>query len=98
MTDSSQHIGDAATGVTAGAGVIHVVTENATFISITVMVMSAVIAVVFHTLNYFTKRRELDLLREGQREQVIKDLMDQLSDEQSRAVLKKAARAIKGGG
>jgi len=95
--NTTQHVGDAATGATAGFGFVHLVTENATFISISVMVISAVVAIVFHILNHMMKRRELEMLQGDHRRTLVKELMAQMVGEQDRAALKKAARSLREG-
>ena len=95
--NTTQHIGDAATGATAGAGFMHLITENATFISIGVMLISAVVAIVFHVLGYVLKRRELEMLQDDHRDGVVRELMEQMVGEQDRASLKRAARCLREG-
>jgi len=93
--NTTQHIGDASAGAAAGAGFMHLVTENATFISISVMVISAVVAIVFHVLGHMLKRRELEMLRQDHRDSVVRELMEQMGCEQDRAALKKAAHSLR---
>ena len=98
MTNNTvQQVGDISTGTTAGFGFVHLVTENATFISISVMVVSAVVAIVFHVLGYVLKRRELEVLQGDHRDGVVRELMEQMGCEQDRAALKKAARSLRDG-
>lgn len=96
MTNNTvQHVGDISAGATAGFGFVHLVTENATFISISVMAISAAVAIVFHVMGYVLKRRELEVLQGDHRDGVVRELMEQMDSEQDRASLKRAARFLK---